>query len=137
MTTDSKIVAHTCPSIRAPGGHYSHAILASGLIFLSGQLGVRPDGTHTSDESFEVQTQQVFENARLILRSLHAGWGDVVRVTTYVGNIKYWEAFDRIYAEIFGEHRPARTVVPTSPLHLGYLVEVDLIAIDRSNTSQR
>jgi 2-iminobutanoate/2-iminopropanoate deaminase len=52
----------------------------------------------------------------------------VLKCTVYVTDIADWPEFNRLYAEVFGEHRPARAVVPVSPLHYGYRVEMDAIA---------
>ncbi|MDP9416177.1 MAG: RidA family protein, partial [Pseudomonadota bacterium] len=53
----------------------------------------------------------------------------VLRVTAYIVGIENWSAFNRIFAELFGDARPARAVVPVPELHHGYLVEVDGIAV--------
>lgn len=49
-------------TMAAPGGHYSHAVVAGGLVFISGQLPIKPDGTRLIDASFEEQARQVLEN---------------------------------------------------------------------------
>ena len=51
-----------------------------------------------------------------------------MKVTVYVASIENWAEFNSAYAEIFGEHRPARAVVPVGPLHYGFGVEVDAVA---------
>ncbi|CDF95101.1 Translation initiation inhibitor [Pseudomonas sp. SHC52] len=53
---------------------------------------------------------------------------DLVKVTVYVAGVKHWPAFDKIYAETMGNHRPARAVVPVPELHHGYLVEIEAVA---------
>ena len=56
----------------------------------------------------------------------------MLRVTAYSVGVENWPAFNRIYAEVFGDAKPARTVVPVPELHHGYLVEVEAIAVRRS-----
>lgn len=111
-----------------PGGHYSHVAHGGGLIFTAGQLGIRPDGSHTADLPFEDQVRQALAN---MLAAVKAGGGapeGIVKVTAYIVGVANWPRFNAIYAEVMGDHRPARTVVPVPELHYGYLVEIDAIA---------
>jgi reactive intermediate/imine deaminase len=113
----------------APGGHYSPGIVFGDLIFVSGQLPISEDGGHDlATADFETQARQVFRNLIAVLRAAGAGIEDVVKATIYVSDVAHWGHCNTIYAEIFGDHRPARAVVPTGPLHHGYLVEVEAIA---------
>lgn len=111
-----------------PAGHYSQATAWRELVFVSGQLGPRPDGSHTADQPFEVQVRQALDNLLAILREAGCGPEQVLRVTAYIAGVENWPAFNRIYAKRFGEAKPARTVVPVPELHHGYLVEVEAIA---------
>ena len=52
----------------------------------------------------------------------------MIRVTVYISDVALWGKLNQVYAEFFGEHRPARTVVPCNKLHYGYDVELDAIA---------
>lgn len=115
-----------------PAGHYSHAVRHGGLILTSGQLGARPDGTHTADLPFEDQARQALSN---MLAAVVAGGGDaqhILKVTAYIVGVDNWPRFNAVYAELLGDARPARTVVPVPELHYGYLVEVDAIAVTRA-----
>jgi 2-iminobutanoate/2-iminopropanoate deaminase len=111
-----------------PGGHYSHAVVAGGFVFVSGQLPFRPDGTIDPTLSFGDQSRQALANLEAALSAAGARLSDVVKVTVYVASIEKWAEFNSAYAEVFGEHRPARAVVPVSPLHYGFGVEVDAVA---------
>jgi reactive intermediate/imine deaminase len=113
----------------APAGHYSHAVCHGDLVFVSGQLGVRPDGTHTADLPFEDQVRQTLVNLRAALDSAGADLGSVVKLTAYIVDVAHWPRFNAVYASVMGPARPARTVVPVPELHHGYLVEVDAIAV--------
>ena len=115
--------------VARPGGHYSHAVRAGELIVTSGQLGIRPDGSHTASMSFEVQARQAIGNLLAVLRAAGASPQDILRVTVYIAGVHHWPRFNEIYAQIMGEARPARSVVPVPELHYGYLVEIEAIAI--------
>jgi 2-iminobutanoate/2-iminopropanoate deaminase len=108
--------------VPAPAGHYSHATAWRDLIFVSGQLGPRSDGGHTSNEPFEVQVRQALANVLAILAEAGCGPDHVLRVTADIVGVENWPAFNRIYAEVFGDAKPARTVVPVPELHHGYFV---------------
>jgi len=112
-----------------PGGHYSHASRVGDLIFTSGQLGMRGDGSHTADLGFEAQARQALANMLAAVAEAGAGAEHLVKVTAYIVGVENWPIFNAIYAEMMGDVRPSRTVVPVPELHYGYLVEVDAIAV--------
>jgi len=112
----------------APGGHYTQAVAYLGVLYVSGQLPVRADGSHSVDQPFEVQACIALDNLMAILDAAGRGPTDLVKMTVYVSGIEHWPAFDRIYARYLGEHRPARAVVPVPGLHHGYLIEIEALA---------
>lgn len=117
------------PGFPPPAGHYSPAVVSGGFVFVSGQLPVMPEtGERLAGAEIEVQARQVFTNIAAILAAADSGLDCVVRVTVYLTDIALWGRFNAAYAEIFGVHRPARTVVPVPALHHGVAVEVDVIA---------
>lgn len=115
-------------AVPTPAGHYAQGTAWRDLVFVSGQLGPRPDGTHTSGESFETQVRQALANLLAILAEAGCGPERVLRVTAYLVGVENWPHFNRIYAEVFGDAKPARTVVPVPALNHGYLVEIEAIA---------
>ncbi|SDB04189.1 reactive intermediate/imine deaminase [Pseudomonas sp. NFACC23-1] len=112
----------------AAGGHYTQAVLHQGVLYVSGQLPVRADGSHSVDQPFEVQAAIALDNLMAILCAAGRSPNDLLKVTVYVAGIEHWPAFDRIYAHYLGEHRPARAVVPVPALHHGYLIEIEALA---------
>jgi reactive intermediate/imine deaminase len=118
----------TSPDVPSPRGHYAHGVVANGFLFVSGQLGVRADGSSTADEGFEAQTRQTLANLVSILKAGGCGVEDVAKVTVFISDMAHWAAFNAIYAGVFGDHRPARSVVPVGALHNGHLVEIEAIA---------
>ncbi|PLQ00351.1 RidA family protein [Cupriavidus pauculus] len=121
-------------NVAAPGGHYSHATVANGLVFVSGQLPINPDGHKLVDASFEAQAQQVLANVEAALVAAGSGISELAQVRVYIDNIENWPAFNNIYAAWAGAARPARAVVPTGPLHFGLKVEVEAVAISQHDT---
>jgi reactive intermediate/imine deaminase len=126
MTTTVQYVAPQ--GLAAPGGHYSHATVANGFVFVSGQLPIAPDGSKLAAASFEQQTQQVLDNVKTALQAAGSGIDRLVQVRVYLDAIENWPAFNAIYAEWAGDARPARAIVPTGPLHFGVKVEVEAVA---------
>jgi len=119
------------PGAPAPGGHYSHAAAAGGLVFVSGQLPVTREGHTLKDAPFAAQAAQVMANCAAALQAAGCTLADVVKTTAYVVGVENWPAFNHVYAERMGAHKPARAVVPVPALHYGYLIEVEMVALGR------
>jgi enamine deaminase RidA (YjgF/YER057c/UK114 family) len=128
MAIDSRVATIVPPDVARPGGHYCHARRFGELVFTSGQLGTRPDGSHTADRPFEEQARQALGNMLAALRAAGAQPGDILKVTAYIVGVDLWPRFNAVYAEMMGEAKPARTVVPVPELHYGYLIEIDAVA---------
>jgi 2-iminobutanoate/2-iminopropanoate deaminase len=112
-----------------PAGHYAQATVAGGCIYVSGQLPIRPDGAPLANDGFDAQARQAIAN---MLAILHAAGGDtrhLLKVTAYIVGVDNWPRFNAVYAALLPDARPARTVVPVTELHHGYLVEVDAIGL--------
>ena len=111
-----------------PAGHYSQACGYGDLIFVSGQLPVSLEGKALADLSFEEQVRLALGNLLAIVKATGSGPDRVLKVTAFIVGVDNWPAFNRVYAELFGEARPARSVVPVGSLHHGCLVEIEAIA---------
>jgi len=111
-----------------PAGHYSQAVVHEGVVYVAGQLPVDPTGGAIERGEVEVQAERALANLAAILEAGGSGLDRVLRVTVYIADIGLWGRFNSVYARVFGDHRPARTVVPVPSLHHGVLVEVDAIA---------
>ena len=116
-------------TMAAPGGHYSHATVANGFVFVSGQLPVAPDGRKLVDASFEDQVTQVLANVQAALEAAGSGVDHLVQVRVYVDSLDNWPAFNAVYSRWAGDSRPARAVVPTGSLHYGFKVEVEAVGV--------
>jgi reactive intermediate/imine deaminase len=115
--------------LAAPGGHYSHAVVANGFVFVSGQLPITADGVRLVDAPFEQQVRQVLKNLEAALRACGSCVEKLVQVRVYIDTMENWPAFNSLYAAWAGVSRPARAVVPTGPLHFGLKVEVEAVAV--------
>ncbi|WP_257165551.1 RidA family protein [Bradyrhizobium sp. SRS-191] len=129
ISANEPIARISTPAAPAPAGHYAQATAWRDLVFVSGQLGARPDGTHTAGQPFEVQVRQALANALAILAEAGCPPERVLRMTAYIAGVEHWPAFNRIYADMLGEAKPARTVIPVPGLHHGYLIEIEAIGV--------
>jgi 2-iminobutanoate/2-iminopropanoate deaminase len=113
-----------------PVGHYSQAIVSSGLLFTSGILPIRIHNSEKlpPDSSIEEQTQVVLENLKTILESVGSQLNKVVKTTIFISDGDDWGTVNRVYAAFFGEHRPARSIVPVKDLHYGFKIELEAVA---------
>jgi len=109
-------------------GHYSQAIVHAGVVYVAGQLPLVPGQPDGMLETFEAQARQVIANVIAVLEAAGSGRDLILRTTVYIAGVEQWPVFNRVYAEMLGSHKPARTVVPVPELHYGYLVEMDAIA---------
>jgi len=117
----------------AAAGHYSQAVVHGGLVFVAGHLPIVPAEPDRKLSAFDEQAHQVITNVLEILEASGSAADLILRATVYIADIAHWPAFNRIYAERLGRHKPARTVVPVAGLHYGYLVEMDVIAAVRGS----
>ena len=111
-----------------PAGHYSQAVVHDGLVFVSGQLPIDPQTGTPRVGSIEEQAHLAITNLAAIFEASGSGLEKVIKTTVYVSDIDLWGRFNAVYAECFGEHRPARAVVPTRDLHFGCQVEIEAVA---------
>lgn len=112
-------------------GPYSQAIRSGNLLFCSGQIPLRPDGSMV-DGGIEDQTRQVMTNLRAVIKAGGGHLGQVVKTTIYLADMADFQAVNAIYAESFTEAPPARATVQVAGLPKGALVEIDaIVALDQ------
>ena len=111
-----------------PGGHYSQAVEHGGLIYVSGILPIDTATQEKVTGSIEEQAKTVMKNLSAILDAAGSDMNHVIKTTVYVTDIEFWGDVNRVYVEAFGDHRPARAVVPVPELHYGFKVEIEAIA---------
>lgn len=118
-------------SDKAPAavGPYSMAIEANGFIFCSGQLGLDPASGTIVEGGVEAEAHQVFANINAVLESAGVTLDNVVKATVFLQDMNDFPKVNEIYAQHFGEHKPARSTVEVAKLPKGGLVEIEVIAV--------
>jgi 2-iminobutanoate/2-iminopropanoate deaminase len=112
-------------------GPYSQAILVSAteILFLSGQLGLDPISGELVSGGIEGQTRQVLANVNAVLAEAGMGKDGVTKTTIFLVDLSTFQVVNSIYAEFFGDHRPARSTVQVSGLPRGALIEIEAVAV--------
>jgi 2-iminobutanoate/2-iminopropanoate deaminase len=118
---------HT-PHAPAPAGHYSQAMIHGNTVYVSGLLPIDPASGERILGSPGEQTDRVLTNLKAVLEAAGSGLEQVVKATVYIADIAMWGEVNATYARFFGDHKPARAIVPTRALHHGFLVEVEAVA---------
>ena len=115
---------------RAPapfqGAPYNQAVKAAGLVFVAGQLGLRP-GDKEPLQGISEQTEQVMQNLRAILEEAGSGLDRLVKTTVFLQNLGDFQAMNEVYAKHVGDRPPARSTVEVAKLPSGALVEIEAI----------
>jgi len=110
-------------------GPYSQAMRAGAMLFCSGQVPLDPQTGKLVDGGIEAQTRQVFANLSAVLAAGGCGLANVAATQVFVTDLGDFAAVNAIYAEFFGEHRPARATVEVSALPVGASVEISCTAM--------
>ena len=110
-------------------GPYSQAIIAGKLIYTAGQIPLDPATMEMVGSNVTEQTEQVFKNLKAVLEEAGAGLGAVVKTTVFLADMADFQAMNEVYANYFGDHKPARAAVQAAALPKGALVEIDAVAM--------
>ena len=121
------------PNAPLAAGHYAQATVWNDLIFVSGQLPIHPATKEKFTGSIDVQSRQVLENVKAILEAAGSDLAHVLKTTVYIADISLWDQVNTVYADFFGDHKPARAVVPTKELHYGFLIEIEAVAVRKKS----
>lgn len=111
------------------GAPYSQAIKANGLVFVSGQLSLRPGENELAPGDIGAQTEQVFANLRAILEAAGTSLANVVKTTVFLQSLDDFPGMNEVYAKHVGDTPPARSTVEVAKLPSGALVEIEAIAL--------
>jgi 2-iminobutanoate/2-iminopropanoate deaminase len=125
---DKSVVRTEAAPAPFQGAPYSQAIVAAGLVFVSGQLALRPGETEMAGESIEEQTEQVMANLRAILEEAGSGLDRLVKTTVFLTDLGDFAGMNEVYARQVGEQPPARATVEIAALPSGAKVEIEAIA---------
>ncbi len=115
---------------RAPAaiGPYSQAVRVDGWIYASGQIPLDPASGELETGDIAAQTHRVFQNLRAVLEAAGGGLETVVKTTVFLSDMGDFAAMNEVYAEYFGDHRPARATVEAGGLPKGVDVEIEAVA---------
>ena len=118
------------PGLAEPISHYTDAVQAGHLLFVSGCVPVDGEGALVGGNDVVAQARQVFGNVGAVLAAAGAGFGDVVKVTVYLTDVDDRARINPVRQELFGETRPASTLIEVSRLAVaGARIEVDAVAV--------
>lgn len=109
-------------------GPYSQATKIGSMIFTSGQIALKPNGSFL-DGDIREQTEQVFSNLIAVLEEAGVSLKHVVKTTVFLSDMDNFAAMNGVYEEAFGDHKPARSTVAVKTLPRNALVEIECIAI--------
>lgn len=124
MMTKQAVLTPNAPIPKAP---YSQAIVAGGLVFVSGQVAIDPKTGDPVHAAFEDELRLTLSNLRAILEAAGSGLDKVVKVTVFLADMNNFPKLNEIYREFFPEPFPARTTVQAPPPG-GFQVEMECIA---------
>ncbi|HYB99370.1 MAG TPA: Rid family detoxifying hydrolase [Candidatus Limnocylindrales bacterium] len=116
------------PERKRLGLPFSEAVRAGNLLFVSGQIGVRPGTAELVEGGIAAETAQTMENIRATLERYGSSLERVVKCTIFLADMKEWRAMNEVYVRYFRENLPARSALGSSGLALGARVEIECIA---------
>ena len=114
-------------SMPVPKGYYSPAVVHNGTVYVSGQLPINEKG-EPQISSIEDEVRQCMKNIETILKASGSDLQHILKVNVFIADISNWPTFNQVFAEIMGDHKPARIVVPCNQLNYGCGIEIDCIA---------
>ncbi len=118
----------TPPGVPVPRGPYSPAVRAGDFIFVAGQGPIDPATDQMSLGDIRHETRLVLTNVKRILEGCGATMADVVKCSVFILEAKDFGAMNEVYAEFFGNDKPARTTVVSGFVAPGMKVEIDCVA---------
>ncbi len=110
-------------------GPYSQAILANGLVFLSGQVAIDPVSNQFTGGSIEEQTRLVLDNLSAVLQSVGSNLKKALKTTVFLKDLTDFELMNKVYGEYFPDHKPARSTIQIARLPKDALIEIEMIAL--------
>lgn len=123
----SKITPISTPLAPQAIGPYSQAQIYNGLIYTSGQIPLNAQGEFVQGD-ISTQATQVLENLKAILQSVGSSLEKVIKTTVFLSDMNDFEALNKVYAQYFETHKPARSTIAVKTLPKNSLVEIECIA---------
>ena len=110
-------------------GAYSQAVVANGMLFASGQLGIDPATGEFAGEDFRSQAEQAVKNVAAILKAVGTDASHVVKTTVFLTDMANFAVLNEVYSTLFAAPFPARSAVAVAALPKGGLVEIEILAV--------
>lgn len=110
-------------------GPYSQGIIVNGMLYTAGQIPLDPKSMELVQGGIEEQTHQVMKNLAAILSAAGTSLQNVVKTTVFLQDMGEFTAMNKVYAEHFGEHKPARSTVQAARLPRDVKVEIEVVAV--------
>lgn len=117
-------------------GPYSQAIRTGDLLHCSGQTPIDPVSMKIESPDIESQTLRVIQNLKAVLGEAGLTLNDVVKTNVFLGDMEYFSKMNKVYADCFAPHQPARSTVAVKGLPYNALVEIECIAEFKNNNEQ-
>lgn len=112
-----------------PIGPYSQAVQAGNILFISGQIAIQKSSGNILNSDIQVETKQVMENIRHILKAAGMDFGNVVKSSIFLKDMNNFPKVNEIYGQFFQQQPPARETVEVSRLPKDVNVEISCIAV--------
>ncbi|EGC83270.1 MAG: RidA family protein [Anaerococcus sp.] len=109
-------------------GAYSQGIVTNGFVYSSGQLPLVPETGELISDDIKKATKQSLENVKAIIEEGGSSVEKIVKVNIFLDDVNDFAAVNEVYAEFFGDHKPARSCVEVGKLPKGGLLEIEAIA---------
>ena len=110
-------------------GPYSQGIIANGFLYTAGQVALDPATSNLVEGDVKAQTARVMENLQAVLSAAGTSFDRVVKTTVFLATMDDFAAMNEVYAQAFGDHKPARSTVAVKTLPKNALVEIDVVAL--------
>lgn len=109
-------------------GPYSQAVIANGMVFTSGQIALKPDGSFL-DGTITEQAEQVLQNLQAVLTEAGSSFAKVIKTTVFLEDMNDFATLNEVYAKYFGDAKPARSTVAVKTLPKNAKVEIECVAL--------
>ncbi|MFN3350416.1 RidA family protein [Pseudorhodoplanes sp.] len=130
-TTGPDVEVLRSNAVNPPGLPFPDGVRVGELVFMSGQIGIKPGTLELPAGGIEAETRQLFENLRVTMETHGMTLSDIVRIQAMLADMAEWQRFNAVYLEFFPDAAPARCAFGATGLALGARVEVEAFAVRR------
>lgn len=113
----------------APIGPYSQAVIAGGMVYLSGQIALHPETGNLVNDSLESETHQVMKNIKSLLTASGSDFSKVIKTSIFLKDMNHFAAVNAVYGSYFSGDFPARETIEVARLPKDVQVEISMIAL--------